>query len=227
MPIRINLLAEAKLEEEMRRRDPVKRAIWAGIFLVGLILLWSGYLQYRIFTARGQVTASEDQLGVQSKQHAEISQKSHELTDINHKLYDLQRISTNRFLWGPVLDALSKSVVPDVQLIAFRGEQSYPVVDEVKAKTNEVGKITVFPKPGGVTQQIHLQFDARDASPTPGDQVGKYKEALAGTDYFISKLGKTNVINLRNISTPALDGESGKTVVMFYLDCRLPDKLMK
>lgn len=227
MPIRINLLAEAKLEEEMRRRDPVKRAIWAGVFLVVLVLLWSGYLQFRIFTARGQVTAIEDQLGVQSKQHAEISQKSHELADINHKLIDLQRISTNRFLWAPVLDALSQSVVTDVQMIALRGDQTYVITDEVKAKTNEMGKIIVFPKPGGVTERIDLQFDARDASPTPGDQVGKYKEALASSDFFKSNLGKANEITLRNISTPALDAESGKTVVMFYLDCRLPDKLMK
>ncbi len=34
MPIRLNLLAEAQAAEEMRRRDPVKRALW----LAGLII---------------------------------------------------------------------------------------------------------------------------------------------------------------------------------------------
>jgi len=40
MPIRINLLAEALAEEDLRRRDPVKRAIFIGAFLVALSLVW-------------------------------------------------------------------------------------------------------------------------------------------------------------------------------------------
>jgi len=38
MPIRINLLAESQALEEMRRRDPVKRAIWVGVLVVSLLL---------------------------------------------------------------------------------------------------------------------------------------------------------------------------------------------
>ena len=37
---RINLLAEAQAAEELRRRDPVKRATWLGAFLVAAILAW-------------------------------------------------------------------------------------------------------------------------------------------------------------------------------------------
>ena len=40
MPIRINLLSEALAEEDLRRRDPVKRAIFIGVFLVALSLVW-------------------------------------------------------------------------------------------------------------------------------------------------------------------------------------------
>jgi hypothetical protein len=227
MPIRINLLAEAKAEEEMRRRDPVKRAIWAGAILTGLFLLWSGYLQYRIIAGGRQLAAIDDQLSVQSKQYDTITLKERNRTDISRKLVDLQRIHTNRFLWGSVLNALQQSVVSDVQLVAFRGEQRYFTTDEVKAKVNEAGKITVFAKPGGVTERIHLEFDAKDSSPTPGDKVGVYKAALANAPFFQSLLGKTNEINLRSLSPPALDGESGKTMVMFTLDCRFPDRAIK
>ena len=227
MPIRINLLAEAQAEAEMRRRDPVKRAIWAGGLLVGVFLIWSGYLQYQIFSASSQLTAIESQLSVQSKQYDGVMQKEHKRDEINRRLVDLQRIYTNRFLWGPVLNALQQSIVRDVQLVTFRGEQVYLVTEEVKAKTNDVGKITTFPKPGGVTQKIRMQFEAKDASPTPGDQVGNYKLALGDTAFFQKALGKTNDITLRNISPPSLDGDKGKTVVQFTLDCRLPDKLMK
>lgn len=44
MPIRLNLLAEAQAMEEMRRRDPVKRAIWVGSLLVAVALAWAGYV---------------------------------------------------------------------------------------------------------------------------------------------------------------------------------------
>ena len=37
MPIRINLLAESLAEEDLRRRDPVKRAIIIGALLVAVI----------------------------------------------------------------------------------------------------------------------------------------------------------------------------------------------
>ena len=40
MSIRINLLAEAQIAEDLRRRDPVKRAIFAGAFLVVLALVY-------------------------------------------------------------------------------------------------------------------------------------------------------------------------------------------
>ena len=44
MPIRINLLAEAQAAEEMRRRDPVKRALWgASIVVVGVIAFFLPY----------------------------------------------------------------------------------------------------------------------------------------------------------------------------------------
>ena len=47
MPIRINLLAEQQAAEELRRRDPVKRAIWVAGFFVVVVVVWSGYLQFK------------------------------------------------------------------------------------------------------------------------------------------------------------------------------------
>lgn len=50
MPIRINLLNEALAEEDMRRRDPVKRAIFIGVFLVAVSLVWfsSAWLEFKL-----------------------------------------------------------------------------------------------------------------------------------------------------------------------------------
>jgi hypothetical protein len=53
MPIRINLLAESLAEEDLRRRDPVKRSIIAGGLLVAISLVWfsSSWLESLIASA--------------------------------------------------------------------------------------------------------------------------------------------------------------------------------
>ncbi|MCX6896620.1 MAG: hypothetical protein NTZ16_14240 [Verrucomicrobia bacterium] len=226
MPLRLNLLAEAQAEEELRRRDPVKRGIWAGGFLVALVLVWAGALFINIKRHESLLSALEVRLALQNKSYAKITQNERELADLTRKLNDLERLSTNRFLWGNLLNTLQKTTVPDVQMLALRCEQSHIVTEGTKAKTNEVGKITIG-KPGSAVERIRLQFDAKDASATPGDQVGKFKVALSGSDYFRKLLGKTNEITLRNLSPPALDGAIGKTVVIFSLECRLPEKSPK
>ena len=61
MPIRINLLAEQQAADELRRRDPVKRATWAGGFLVGVLTVWSGYLQVKLMAATSEVNRYESE----------------------------------------------------------------------------------------------------------------------------------------------------------------------
>ena len=55
MPIHINLLAEAQAAEELRRRDPVKRAIFIGISLVIVALMWSGMVAGQRLPGAGSV----------------------------------------------------------------------------------------------------------------------------------------------------------------------------
>ena len=55
MPIRINLLAEEQAAEEMRRRDPIKRALFAGAALAVLMLGWIGLTQMNVMAARREL----------------------------------------------------------------------------------------------------------------------------------------------------------------------------
>src|SRR5580765_5785017 len=61
MPIRLNLLAEAQAAAEMRRRDPVKRAIMASVVLIALALGWSGYLYLKSMMANSDLGKIEIQ----------------------------------------------------------------------------------------------------------------------------------------------------------------------
>jgi hypothetical protein len=227
MPISLNLLAEAKAEEDLRRRDPVKRAIWAALALIVMVLLWSGLLWFRTMGEQKVLDGMEETLASQSGNYKQLLANEKEMAAINQKLGDLERISTNRFLWGSVLNALQQSVVNDVQLLGFHGEQSYQVTGDAKTVLNDQGRVVSRASSGYTTQRISLDWNASDSSATPGDQVQKYKDALSKSALFSRLLDKNSEITLKNLSPPSIDSESGKTIVMFSLECRLPDKLMK
>src|ERR1051325_10817610 len=125
MPIRINLLAESQALEELRRRDPVKRAIWVGALLVAATLSWSGYLQARTTLARGELARLEAKLSVHTNDYQVVLGHRRKLGEINFKLAALQQLSTNRFLYGNILNALQVTTIDDVQLVSFKADQSY------------------------------------------------------------------------------------------------------
>ena len=61
MPIRLNLLAEQQAAEDLRRRDPVKRAIWVAGLIVGVMVIWSGRLQIKLMGAMSEVNRYESE----------------------------------------------------------------------------------------------------------------------------------------------------------------------
>jgi hypothetical protein len=111
-----------------------------------------------------------------------------------------------RMLQGNLLNALQKVNADNVQLTGIHVDQSY----------------SQSTKPPSVTEQIVVTLNARDYSPNPGDQVGKFKDALARQSYFQDMLDETNGIRLTDESAPQED--SGKTFVSFTLECHFPNK---
>ncbi len=224
MPIRINLLAEAQALEELRRRDPVKRAIWMGVLLVLLILAWSSSLQLKAIIARTEVSHLEAQVATHTNEYQVVLENQKKLGDVNLKLAELRRLATNRFLNGTLLDALQHTTVDEVQLLRFKLEQSYFLTEEVRPKTTE-GR-TVAGKAAAVTERIALTLDARAGGlggQEPLDQVNKFKEAIAKSAYFQNALGKTNVVRLTNLGQQAT-GPDGRPFVQFTLECRYPER---
>src|SRR6266852_2991926 len=221
MAIHINLLAESQALEEMRRRDPVKRAIWIGSILGALVLAWSCYLQTKAMVARGEVTRLETQAKAHETAYKQIREHEKKLEEANYKLISLQRLATNRFLNGTVLDALQHTTVDDVQLVHLKTVNDYDPIAEIKAKTNATtGHITPA-KPPVVTEKITVTLDGKDNS--GGEQVIKFKEAIGDCSYFQSVLGKTNEVRLTNIQPPQT-GTDGKNFRLFTLECRYPER---
>jgi hypothetical protein len=222
MPIRINLLAEALAQEELRRRDPVKRAIWVSAFLVLAVVGGCLYLQGQAMVAKAELSRIEAQLSARAKEYNATVANQRKLADMNHKLDSLQQLAGNRLLYGTLLNALQQTPVDDVQLMRFRVEQAYVQNEEIKPKTNADNRITPG-KPATTTERILVTLDARDSAPNPGDRVNQFKQRILEIPYFQDVLGKTNEIRLAKPEPPTSVGDS-KPFRLFTLECRYPEK---
>lgn len=222
MPIRINLLAEQQLAEEMRRRDPVKRAVLVGLLLVVLMLAWASWLQVSIQRKKHELRRLQAMINAQTNLYQQVLAQQRKLADAQHKLSALHQLATNRFLWANVLNALQQTIIEDVQLLEFRGEQTYRYTEATKP-TVVSGK-TVPGKPATATEQVVITLRAKDTGPGEGDNILKYMETLANFPYFQQLLGKTAKFQLVSRDPPQEDPETGRTAVRFTLECRLPER---
>ncbi len=183
MPIRINLLAEAQAAEELRRKDPVKRAIWVGSFLVLAVGLWVAKLQMDIGFEKSHLNGLEGDWKSKTAKYNNVTDAQNKIKDVEHKLAELDTLSTNRFLWAPILNALQKTMVDQVQVTRLRGDQTL-----TKEEGHDIGSgSSRHHINGGMVEKVTLDIDAKDLR--PGEQnYTKYKERLCDFDFFEKRL---------------------------------------
>ena len=219
MPIRINLLAEAKAAEELRRHDPVKRVIFVGALAVALTLVWSSSLQLQTMLSKKEVSDRQTEIAARTNEFQHVLTDQKKITAAKEKLNALKKMTNSRFLEGNLLNALQKVTVDGVRLTRLKVDQDYFPAAGTPSQTNTNG--VILGRPSTVTEKIVVWLDARDSSANPGDQVNKFKEAVASQSYFKATLNKTNGVQLINLSAPqAVDG---KTCVLFTLKCNFPE----
>jgi hypothetical protein len=221
MPIKINLLAESQAAEEMRRRDPVKRGIIFGGMLVGAFLIWAGAVWVNTIVAEEGLARVNAEIKAHTNDWSRVQIAQRKNSAAERKLEQLQKFQTARFLQGNLLNALQQATMDGVQLTRLHLEQVYFLTAGTEAQTN--GDTVVAGKPSTVREHITLSLDARDSSANPGDQVNKFKEAIAGQAYFKPLLNKTNAIQLVNLSPPEV-GFDGKPYVLFSLEAHFNDQ---
>lgn len=222
MPIRLNLLAEAQAAEELRRKDPVKRAIMLGIFLTVGVLGWAGLIQFKAIVINSELSKVTAQMNQCTNEYAHIVDMQKKTGDMNQKLTALTALSTNRFLNGSLLNALQHTTVEDVQLTRLKIEQIFHYTEETKARTND--NVVVPGKPAKITEKTMLVLDGTDSSQNPGDQVLRMKDTIGQFPYFKASLDRANAVAWKSSSSPQISPETGRSVVTFTLECRYPDK---
>src|SRR5450432_1193460 len=222
MPIKINLLAEAQNAEDSRRRDPVKRAIYIGSFLVVLALVWWSKLLLEEFIKKSELNQMQSRIQGRTNEWQVVLDNQEKISDTQSRLTALQKLSAARFLQGNLLDALQHLSYDGVQLANLKVAQSY-FGEPGTPSTTSNGHVTPG-RPAQATEKIVLTIDARDVSASPGDQVNRFKESLANLDYFKTILNKTNSVQLASLS-PLQTGLDGKAFELFTLQCTLPQQI--
>lgn len=217
MPIRINLLAEAQAAEELRRKDPVKRALLGAVCLLLLVGLWASTLQFKIMAAKGDLNALDTKWRAIEADYKTAVENRRAITETEEKLVALQAMRTNRFLWGTALNAMQQTLngVDDVQVLHLRGEQTYLQLDGTPARTN--GTQVVPARPPGANERIVLTIDGLDTA--AGHRINKFKESISAVPFFKETLARTNAVLLTSRGAP----QGGR--VNFTLQCYFQEKI--
>jgi hypothetical protein len=221
MPIHINLLAEAQIAENLRRRDPVKRAVFFGSLVVVFFLVWSSSLQLEVVINKSDLNQMQERIQSRTNDWQTVLDSQRKISDAQARLAALEKLSTVRFLQGNFLNALQQLDFEGVEMVNVKVNQSYIIDPGVPGTTSNDHVIPG--RPATVTEKIVLDLDARDVSASPGDQVNKFKESLANLDYFRTILNKTNGVQLASLS-PLQTGPDGKAFELFTLECVLPEQ---
>ncbi|MCD6051463.1 MAG: hypothetical protein K0Q55_2872 [Verrucomicrobia bacterium] len=211
MPIKINLLAEEQATEELRRKDPVKRAIIAAVALVVLMLVWVGLNWISLMGVNkkfAEVNAMADELK-KPKELAEANQKL--IRENQYKMEMLKKMSAVRPLWAPVLDTLQRSIVDDVQILRIKADQIYQVTPAFVPPRGS----TLKPKPAVSKQIITMTIEAQDNSERL-DSYNRLRETLATA--LKDHLGTNGTVSLKTLNQ-ARENEQGKKYLTFSLEC--------
>jgi len=218
MAIRINLLAEEQAAEEVRRKNPVKLAIWLGSFLVALIGLFILKLQLDIRFSKNSYNSVEQQWKDNITKYGAVTNNMAKIAEIDKKLGALDQLSTNRFYWAPVLNALQQTIINDIQVVKVTGEQKF-TKEEPKTIGSGQTKKTV---PGSTDEKTTLYIDAKDYNPN-AQNYDKFKETLSNFDFFVKNLQHGFILDGTLSPATADPADPARQFVVFRLVAHFKD----
>jgi hypothetical protein len=220
MAIRINLLAEQQAAEEMRRKNPVKLAIWIASFCVVVVLLWILELQLEIGVSKKTSNALEQSWKDNTARYAAVTNNMAKMAQLDRKLTALDRLATNRFFWAPILNALQQTMISDIQVIRLTGVQKYEKEDARMVGTGATAKRI----PGQMAETTSLFIDAKDFNPN-AQNYNTFKETLCNFDFFVKSLGRKDGFILDGtLSAPTVEAsDPNRQFVTFRLASHWPE----
>jgi len=195
-------MAESQAAEEARRRNPVKLGIWIAAFCVIVVGIWCLKMQMDIYIANLRLASLNGQWdgkeGIKAQYDSVISNQLR-MNQVKQRLDALDQLSTNRFLWGSVLNALQQTVVDHLVVTHIAGEQTYTLKEDSSLGSGATTTKTTIR--GGVIEKIKLTIDGRDYDPANAS-YSKYKETLSSFDFFAKHLKDSEGFTLEGTLGP-------------------------
>lgn len=220
MPITINLLAEERAAEELRRRDPVKRAAWGAASLVVAVVVVIIIVQFRVSATKGLLAKKEAEWSELEKPSKAVEDNFKKIGAMEAKLDSLSQLATNRFLWAAPMDALQRSMVDQIQVLRISVEQAYVVTRPEKPAKGSKEK----PKPPTSTEKLSITIQAKDTGKSTDQNYAKFIETIAGHPYFKESLAKRGGIKLVDRGEPQPDlSDPTKTFSLFTIRLLYPE----
>jgi len=213
-------MAEAISEEELRRRDPVKRAALFGAFLVVLSLVWFSSTWLTYLMAKQNLNHIESEIQTHTNEYALVQNNLKKISDIQKQIDSLDQLAAARFLQGNLMNSIQQTYVPNIQLTRLHIDQSYITTPATAPKPGT----TAVARPASVAEHITLFIDARDFSSNPGDQINHYRDALLKQEFLKNYIDPTNGIRLASPTSAVQSSSDSKPYVMFTFECRFRDK---
>jgi len=213
MPIKINFLAEEQANEELRRKDPVKRAGIAAGVLVLLVVVWGLFNWMKLSKLSSELAALNTQLTdlTPGAKEAEASQKK--IKDNEYKMDMLKQMSALRPLWAPILDALQRVPNGDIQLLRVKVDQSYQVTPAFYPPRGSGPEVKF--KPAKTKQVISMTIEAQDNS----EDLQAYTRYRSQLETALREfIGASGSVSLKVLNQQR-ENEEGKKYQTFTLEC--------
>jgi hypothetical protein len=202
MPIRINLLAEQQAAEEARRRDPVKRALWVAGGLLALMLLWAGLLQLKLASAKGSLAGYEAKLQSVEENSKEARLNWSTASQLESRIANLQRYSTNRFFSADLLDALQQVALDDVRIIQLQTAHAYSTNADSTFRTNLVFPVAGSRKGWSLWKSSQPQTNIMTLI---SNQIAAITSKVESLKTSVELITKVEVTTNRNVATAKIE----------------------
>lgn len=220
---KIDLLAMRKEEAELRSRDPMRRGYAIAASLLVLMAIWYSVVIWRANRAEKAVVQLTEDLKKLQPKFAEADTQVKKMTEIGGTLQELSRLSENRFMWAPALNALQYAVVDNFEIVHLQISQQIIQTKETPAVTNGNSVVTPKQPTENIEQTIFTIQAKSSAKPSAAEN---FMNALENSPWFRENLRSQEPIRLKESQAAQVDpADPNKISIHFTVECYAERKL--
>lgn len=220
----IDLLAEQKEADEMRSKDPMRRAYGLAASLLGIMIVWLGYVLFDSQQVGSRINKLNAEMAALQTRFSGADADAKKAAEAETMLRGLESLASNRMLWAPALNALQFAVVDNMQVIRIQIAQQYSQTKGTPAVTNQTTKSVTRAIPDETTELTIMTIQAKSsAKPSAAES---FMEALAESPWFKANLRSQSPIRLKENQAAQIDAaDPNKMSILFTVECYAERKL--